>query len=208
MCWLGVLMKKFVLFLSLLVFFSTFAVYAEEKNETESKDYNFVVSLIEENAVKNEFKIFSASTNLPLDQRLDLYEKYSRSAGLYVGINALSGFGIGSFIQGDISGGVFTCVLSGLSVAGIIAGEVMALTSLTSRNYLLSTIGSTMMITCGCMMVGGYIYSIIEPFVFSRNLNKSLARSLNLSEANLSMVPTIDPINKKGGVTMACAVKF
>jgi hypothetical protein len=64
----------------------------------------------------------------------------------------LGGLGIGSFVQGDFTGGL-------MSIGGVVGGAMLFLYSITAHTEGLSIIG-------GLTMLVGLVYSIVRPFTW------------------------------------------
>lgn len=128
------------------------------------------------------FLVFSVG-NIWADQGLS--EK-PKNATLPVILNILPGFGLGSFIQGDLGGGFIglggEVVGVGLAGYGLSYAVAVGIGTIIA-NMLGSTDNSSMsqeMVTAGWCMLGGFaiysgtkIFEIIRPLSFARKYNKS-----------------------------------
>ena len=137
-----------------------------------------------------EDEVQSSIDSLSLNEKLDLYETHSRSSALYLVLNALCGFGVGSFAQGDISGGVKSAVLDSLGISFITTGFVLTALNMSAmplydmseedaqrmratQSYYAgySYAGLTLMAVGSGFLIGSFISALIRPGVFANKKN-------------------------------------
>lgn len=175
-------MIKTIMFL--IIFFSLSAiVYTDENAFLE------VHGLLKGGVNKNLDLIEAKSASLSPSEKLFLLDVHKKDSGIPFVVNLLSGFGIGSYIQGDISGG--TIQLSGqlLGLVGLVAGIGMsAKVEDHSSSYYgygrdyyaneITSLGKGFMITGVILFYGMRLYGYISPFIFKNIYNGKLRAAL------------------------------
>ncbi len=225
-------MKKLLSILLLSVFAVFYSYSLEiEPFEYDTEVYNKVESLLtkdfkgSELQYKNFDYINNLALELPLDVRMELYENKSRSSTGYTWLNfALPG--LGSLIQGDVSGGVNSLVLYSIGatvfdigfatyVFGLYGYMFYAVTSsLAEEDFqdFFETPVFKFAVTATFaglgMMAGSLIYSLIRPSKYSRAYNSQLADVLGVSDADFAILPYLDSAANNGGVTLSVALKL
>lgn len=138
--------------------------------------YGQTARLIDEDPVDNEDRIRRSATGLSDSQRTNLYMASEVSAGGPFALNLLLGAGIGSFVQGDTTGGLIGLggELTGLAL--ILAGEDSAPV----------TIGAI-------LFVGTRIFELVRPWTYASSHNAALRRALLASEdgPSFQLSPTV-----------------
>lgn len=153
-----------------------------------SEVYFMVSNLIDKGLNENKFQIANLSPQLSSNQKTMLYTQHQKSAGGPFALNFFLGWGIGSYVQGDIGGGVFQSIADGFGLIMIIVG--------VSGDEI-----SAGPIAVGCISYAvGSIYGWIRPFVFAKKYNTTLQEALNGQTMMFSVLPIIDPINEQYGV--------
>jgi len=154
----------------------------EEKVQETAKVSNYdiirqVDSLIQSGVFENTRSIETQASSLSEKDRFFLYNDCAKSPALGFALNMAFPFGIGSYIMGDVGGGVFTTLTHGVGHFLIFGGMTIFTTKKGFRNvpnYTLMAIGSISVIT-------GTIFSWIRPFVFAADYNRALKRSLGVA---------------------------
>jgi hypothetical protein len=90
-------------------------------------------------------------------------------------VNLFPGFGIGSYIQGDLVGGIIGTVGESIG-AGVLAGGIII-----AGGFDISSggPGPIMTIAGGALFIGTKIFSLIKPFTYSNKLNFGMAPALS-----------------------------
>ena len=208
-------MKKVIIILLVLMFFVPVMAFST------SNSYFQVSSLIDAGLLKNNDLIASMATELTPVETSTLYSANKKGAGLPFALNLFLGIGIGSFVQGDVGGGVtalcgelgsLTMVLIGSSMtASAIANSSYTYqngTYVTTSNSSQSDMGTTLTAIGAIGYFAFRIYELIKPFTYASNYNKTLMSSLNGAySTTISVVPTINSQNEMG-VTAVAKVSF
>ena len=200
-------MKKKILFLASLVLF--FVPLANSFAQ-ESDDYYFTArrKLISLSLEENNELIKEISYRLNLEQRNELFNKYSMSCSSAILKNSLVGFGTGSQLQGDEAGAKIakTLELSGMGVLLATGIVLQIIDKPGSPNYSEKepSIGVFSITGAGIavgLFLGGRIFSMFRPAWFAEKYNSLLRTSLRLDEnTQLSFVPLVNPLEKEFGL--------
>ncbi len=109
--------------------------------------------------------IRSLATHLSYRQRARLYAAHSVSGGGAFALNLFVGFGVGSYVQGNIGGGVFGTLSQAV-------GAALFFTSAgSSGTETEALIGAALFIT-------GRLYDLIAPWAYAGSKNDDLRRNL------------------------------
>ena len=188
-------MKKFVAVMVLCCF--AMAAYAQ------SESVGSVAGMIKDDLFKNQAAIKSASASLSQTQKMALYGEYKKDQWVPFLINFVVGAGIGSFIEGDKTGGIIALVGDLSGVGAVAIGAVSYASAVASNPYTTSGLG---IMTVGYLIIAGSrIFEIIRPFTFTANYNSSLKSSLGYLEG-FSLVPSFE--NGMAGLTLGCKVRL
>jgi hypothetical protein len=145
---------------------------------------------------KNKETIKRESANLSEDDVKLLYNDHRKKGyALWAMLDFFPGFGLGSYLQGDI---IFGIAQSTIDVTGI----------LFMRNALISR-GPTKDAVFGsglAMIITSRIASFIFPLVYQSNYNNNLEKSLNYNKFAYSLDPLIVP--RQGGGAPALGLGF
>ena len=144
-----------------------------------------VQTLIKSGLKKNLEEIQKESSSLSLDEKDALYKKNrKKAAAAWAAIDFGAGFGIGSYIQGDIGFGITQSVLDGISYGALF----MAVTENDDDVQALQLATFTILFTTSRIM------SWIFPFVHQSSYNKKLKAALNFdNNLSYSIEPLIIP---------------
>jgi hypothetical protein len=107
-------------------------------------------------------------------------------------LNTVPGFGLGSFIQGDIPGGVILAVGDAASWAGIFIGALAAIGD-----------DPTVLIVSTIAFWAFKIFGIVKPIWFGLEYNAKLEERT----ASFSVTPTLVSARRRGGVAPAVNVR-
>jgi len=187
----------------LFVFFIVVCVYAEKPrfdNEEEFDNEDLVKKiqkLIKYGGVEeNKEKIQKESSNLSFNEREFLYdENRKKRAGAWSWANF---YGIGSFLQGDIKGGI---IVAGLEIGGAIIGISMIGNGSKCRD---NPNGCEVPTVSNVLIMSGWIYGIVAPILYQSKYNKTLIEALNINDdLSFSIDPLIVPRDGMPAVGLA-----
>lgn len=149
--------------------------------------------LIDDNLFANQYVIADLAKDLSGTQKLMIYNQHKNSPVLPFLFNFVIGCGIGSYIQGDSTGGT-------IALCGDLGGALMVVIGYSSLNYSMFSIGSV-------LLLASRIYEIVQPFVYSSRYNAALRTVLGLNGVafNVYMLPDI---NNNWNFTAVATVKF
>lgn len=120
--------------------------------------------LINEDREANGAAIRYLSTYLSKSQRAALMSSHEESAGAPFVVNLFIGFGVGSYIQGNITSGLIGTLTQGV-------GGYLFLTSDSNRDEELYYIGAV-------VFLAGRVIDMIAPWTYASGRNASLGRNL------------------------------
>ncbi|MDH4262645.1 MAG: P13 family porin [Spirochaetia bacterium] len=130
-----------------------------------------VRSLIAAGLMENRTTIYKKSAFLSDDERGFIYNHYSKEATTAFALNWFIGFGLGSFLQGDNSGGQ-VALWGELGSVGLFIAGIAAIHGDTGV-----AIGSTGMLA----FLGFKLFEMFRPWSFAEVYNKKLGESLRVS---------------------------
>ena len=223
-------MKK--LLLGLLVCLAAVNVFAQTETEekTEKKADPYLIESILKDQFKSDYgksRVYELSENLTNEQKMYLYDKYEKSGVGPFFLNLFLGFGIGSFVQGNIGPAVTQLILNLSGTTLNIIGWSLMLTSTneetkyrsytsrytthfypyteTSVNSGKLGAGYACIVAGSGLNLGSAISSYITPWTYAADYNKNLKRALRLYDspwmsATPQLTPIIDPINNNYGL--------
>jgi hypothetical protein len=159
------------------------------KTPAFSKELCDIYSLIRRGLNKN-FKMIQEKSKLLTDsEKLQLYNMNKKCATLPCIYNGIFGFGIGSFSQGDINGGLTALVIEGVGAAIYIGG-------LLNYKYWSSSSVSLVLICSGyTIFVAGRIFGLIRPLGYTKKYNIKLQDALGYKTITINISPFISPSN-------------
>jgi hypothetical protein len=190
--------------------FFSFSVMAYTDENTLFEVHDLLLSGL----TKNFDEIHGKTALLSPSEKLFLFDIHSKNSGVPFAVNLIAGFGIGSYIQGDITSG--TIQLSGqlLSLAGLIAGSLLMTPDIAESPYeegygtkKATDIGSAFIITGLVLFYGTRIYGCISPFVFKNVYNRKLKNALHYYSLSYNITPSFDT-KGNGNVTAMMSFKF
>ncbi|HOV94197.1 MAG TPA: P13 family porin [Spirochaetales bacterium] len=155
-----------------------------------------VSGLIKSDLFKNQAQIQGLSKDLSSTEKMALYSEYKKDQWVPFLVNFVLGAGIGSFIEGDTTGGA---IALGSDVAGLACILVGAG---SSDGVGLVTVGYI-------TLLSSRIFEIVRPFTYTAHYNSTLKQSLNYF-GGLSFEPSLVPSYSNGiaGLTFACKVRL
>ncbi len=172
-------------------------VFANSSRET-------IELLIEQDLTEQSAVIQERSRHLSLDDRSLLYEKYKKETTVPVLINAVTVIGIGSYVQGDLHGGLIT-------TATTVGGTLLATIGMTKQlSHMFSpetnTEGDALFGAGSLLLVGGYLFSLVRPMMYSSHYNGSLKKALHSHSISYHIVPMIQQDENSG--SLASSIQF
>ncbi|ACH94300.1 uncharacterized conserved protein [Borrelia recurrentis A1] len=111
-------------------------------------------------------------------EKLLLYESYKQNALIPFLLNLFVGFGIGSLVQGDITGGLLILGFDALSL-GLLGYGVYS--TLNSKSVEVPVIGLSLMTLGGITMFVTRIVEVVLPFTHAASYNKKLRQNLGIA---------------------------
>ncbi|WKC75785.1 P13 family porin [Borreliella valaisiana] len=122
--------------------------------------------------------------NLGAGEKLLAYETSKKDPIVPFLLNLFLGFGIGSFVQGDILGGSLILGFDAVGIGLILTGaylDIKALGNNAKKVAFKWTWGKGMMLAGMLTMTVTRLTEIIIPFTFANSYNKKLKNSLNIA---------------------------
>jgi len=168
-------------------------------NEEDESDIVKVLKLIIKygGIEKNKEEIQKKSSYLLLREREFLYNKNRKKGAAYW--SWANFYGIGSFLQGDIKGGII--------VAGLEFGPAMVTSIAEAHNTSISDWVGVPLV--GVPLMSGYIYGIVAPILYQSKYNKTLREALNLNDKiSFSIDPLIIPKDRAPAVGLAFNLRY
>jgi hypothetical protein len=187
-----------------LVFLFSLSVISYADEDTFSE----VNRLLQDGLNENFDLIQGKADLLSSSEKIFLFDKFDKSAGLPVTLNLLVGFGVGSYIQGDKMGGTIQVISESLGVVGIILG--MLSTGPSSQTENAYEEDSVLMVAAGVgiiFYVGAKIFGGVRPFVFKSRYNGKLKDALQYHSVSYNIVPSFD-YNGNGKIAATLSLKF
>ncbi len=177
-----------------------------------------VSHLISDNFKKNYGEIISLSASLENQDRAFLYASFAKEPTVPFVINMLGGFGIGSYIQGDTTGGTIGLVGELGSIAAGIGGFFLMLGSGAFVDIdnpdppplRMGMLGGGMTLFYGgiAAWIGFRLFECIRPFSYANNYNKML-RGMLYGVPVLSVVPVVPSMDLNDmGMAVVAKVSF
>jgi len=188
-------MKKMVAVLLIAIFAGT--AFAQGSSTAS------VAGMIKDGLFKNEVRIRQASVNLDTNEKLLLYSEFKKEPWVPFLVNLLIGAGIGSFIEGDTTGGVIALTGDLVGWGSVLIGISTYASAVYDNPYTTRGVG---LVTFGYIALAGTrIFEIIRPFTFTSRYNSTLKGALNYFEG-LSIVPAVE--SGMAGVSIGYRIKF
>jgi TolB-like protein len=174
------------------------------KSEVSNAD---IQELIKKDLFENRVKIQKASFPLSTSDKVALYEGNKKEALIYAGLNVLPGFGVGSYMQGNIAAGV---LLSIYGVAGwsslLVLGYDREIYDDDGQKKDGVAIRNSIMLS---FIVCHYVCGAMGPFLYKYAYNKTLKEALNIdNEISFSIDPLIIPKDRTPAVGLAFNVRY
>ncbi len=183
-------------------------------NNDSDNSYHRAKILIEENLNGNITEIQKISSYLSENQKRQLLRKYEQDFTAPLLLNVFLPFAIGSFSQGDISGGLIGMAgdLTGISLITIGYFGIISNMVYDNNNDLspfLSPEKCTILMVSGCIvsLISG-IYQIIRPISYTKNYNKALNNAIRYNgDYSINVIPGIG-LTSTGDAAPSISFKF
>jgi hypothetical protein len=207
-------MKKMIVVIALLMV--GLVCFADE---AEQRAFVRVSTWLDAGLYRNFSLIQTESIYLTPSQRVNLVDVYQKSVGLPFALNLFLGFGIGSFSQGDATGGWITLLGEAAGIAGVVVGVTMMPLAVNDmapyppddyypyNGYPNNNvdIASALIVGGTLLYLGTRIFELIRPFTFANSYNTKLKRALNYYNMSYNIVPAFD---MKGTTTVVASLSF
>jgi len=190
-------MKKMVLMLVLLCLAA--AVFADDGSVSS------ISGMIKSDLFKNQSTIQGLTQSLTSTEKMALYTEYKKDQWVPFLVNLVVGAGIGSFIEGDSTGGAIALTGDIVGLGAVILGASTYASSVYSYPYTYSSKGLGLASFGYVVLIGSRIFEIVRPFTWTARYNSTLKQSLNYM-AGISLAPSFE--NGIAGVTLAYRVKL
>ncbi len=168
-------MKTFIS-LILITFISITSLYSQsnQKDDPVKKDdFLYIQMLIKKDLHRHKDEILKRSVNLTNNQKLFLLSDKKSKPALPFVLNLMAGFGIGSWVQGDETGGV-------IGTVGGVLGLGMMYTSDSSKP------------AGAAVFLVSWIADLILPWTYASRYNSDLRYALGDSDyTHISVTPTV-----------------
>jgi len=180
-------------------------VFSETKKEETEVSEIKIKLLINDGLYKNEDLIKKQSLNLSETQKYNIYSSNQKNAMAPFLLNMLVGFGVGSYVQGDIIPGVICSV-------GDLLGGFFTLAFWTNGTFNFTTamnegVSFVPTLLATTVYLGSRIFECIRPFHYVDSYNKKLKESLGLEDIIFSLSPVMNK-DREIQLSMACNIKF
>ena len=166
-----------------------------------------VSGLIKSDLFKNQAQIQGLSKDLSSTEKMALYSEYKKDQWVPFLVNFVLGAGVGSFIEGDTTGGAIALGSDVAGLACVLIGAGSYASAVYADPYTTSGLG---LMTFGYVaLIGSRIFEIVRPFTYTAHYNSTLKQSLNYF-GGLSFEPSLVPSYSNGvaGLTFACKVRL
>lgn len=177
-------MKKTVtIILVLLLFVPSFAFSASLSNKSEKK-----IS-----------EISDAAENMDATMRVEYYNANKKNPVGPVLLNLGLGFGIGSFVQGDTTGGIVGLV-GDVASYGILGYGIYTMAEKVTNHYTSEdVVNSLVVIGVGSLLkIGFTVYEATRASNYARLYNRELSSAITNAPFSVSFLPVIDKENNMG----------
>jgi hypothetical protein len=152
-----------------------------------------IQALLKNGLNKNYETIQEKSSVLNPDEKIFLFDTYKKGSAIPFVVNMIAGFGIGSYIQGDIVGGTIQ-----------LSGEVLSILTIYSA-FIPGPHVETVIKTGAISYLIFRLYGCVSPFVFKDIYNTKLKNALHYNDVSYSIIPSFD---ENGNGTISAVISF
>ncbi len=174
-------MKRFVVCLLLLAI-SALSIGAQNSSSPEAR-----INLLLQDDLYRNFDLISAESSLLTDeQRYRLFTAHENDPTTPFVLNLIVGLGVGSFVQGDIAGGLVGLGLGVVGLGTTMAGYFYLVDELANDPEFvaaadpISTDGFRLILLGTGVSLGGAIYRLVRTFTYSNRYNRDLQLALSV----------------------------
>jgi hypothetical protein len=169
----------------------------------QSESISSIAGMIKNDLFKNQDRIKEASSSLKQTDKMILYNECKKDQWVPFLVNFVVGAGIGSFIEGDKTGGTIALVGDLVGMGAVAFGAAAYSSEIYSNPYTTKGLGT---MTLGYVaLIGTRIFEIIRPFTYTARYNSTLKGTLGYFDG-LSFAPTVE--NGVAGLAVAYKVKL
>ena len=180
-------MKKVIVLLILSVLLVSFStLFAAENKDMSYFQANMILSKSSNLSDAQISLLTDLSSDLSLTERTMLFESKKQSPTLPFVVNLLVGYGIGSFVQGDTTGGIIALLGDVVSSGVLYSGYEKASTAIANASSDGSE-GSALMLVGAVGLLAFRIFELTRPFSFASDYNTRLSKAL----MSVAMVPVV-----------------
>lgn len=190
-------MKKYFIFLLIGICFSV-EIFADNNF---SDIYFNTEMLIDQGLYKNMLSIENNSKELNSMQKMELIREFKEDFTVPLILNIVFPFGIGSFYQGDTTGGVIALIGDITSISLYAVGFVNYYSNLNRYNSytenpsVYDMFGDSIILFASSAIIGlaTGIFKIVRPINYTKKYNNDLFRILgSSSQYSMKVVPGLD----------------
>ena len=164
------------------------------------------ISLMIDSDLSGNFDTISKeSENLSDYEKMTLYSMHEESPTVPFVVNLLVGAGIGSFIQGDMKGGLNALITDIVGIGLYSVGYVQMYSA--SLDGEISQPGSMLVLLGAGVLLGSKIYQCTRPFAYSKDYNKQLHSALQ-GKADVFITPVVTAVNNDMALGMVGKISF
>jgi len=196
-------MKKAIVLCVLLVLVVPLAtVFAAESNEMSFYQANMILSGSKNLSAEQIYLLKDLSSDLSPRERTMLLESNKQSPTVPFVVNLLVGYGIGSFVQGDKTGGTIALIGDLVSLGVFYTGYAEALLAVSDGSSD-GTQGSGLMLAGAVGMLVFRIYELTRPFSFASDYNNAVSKAL----MSVAVIPVVTQ-NKDVQMRLVAKITF
>jgi len=188
-------MNRLFVLLFLFSFFSLACINADDLDKQKVSTTKAVSLLLDDGFYKNEEQIKTLATELTLEQKQFLFDRYEKPAISPFVMNLILGFGVGSYVQGDFLGGA-------IGTAGdiLIGGPFLLMCASSGDEGEVHAL-------FGLAYVGLRVFQCVKPFSYAKKYNNRLTDALGFYDLSYGVMPSV---NRDGefGVKFVCSLKL
>ena len=194
--------KVIVLWMLLVLVVPLATIFAVENNEMSYFQANMILSNSTNLSNEQIYLLTDLSSDLSPIERTMLFESNKQSPTLPFVVNLLVGYGIGSFVQGDTTGGIIALLGDLVSSGVLYSGYEKASTAIANESPD-GKEGTGLMLVGAVGLLAFRIFELTRPFSFASDYNKKLSKAL----MSVSMVPVITQ-NKDLQMRLVAKINF
>jgi hypothetical protein len=94
-------------------------------------------------------------------------------------LNFILGFGIGSYVQGDTTGGTIGLCLDLSGLALVVSGAIIYANAVVTSEDPFTTKGIVAYFAGGAMLLGSRIFQLVRPFTYANSFSVAVVPNVN-----------------------------